>query len=125
AALWFGRRGTELRRHLSAVSTFRLGRAWLVLINVVALVLIFMFVSKAVTLGSDGYGDYPTWYIVVFGWGTAAFLLAVAAAMSMVRWRRNVSDFAPWPTRPQLDLPPETHAAGASACTPPGNEEKS
>ncbi|GIG54352.1 sodium-dependent transporter [Demequina activiva] len=119
AALWFGRRGTELRRHLSTVSTFRLGRAWVVLVNVVALVLIFMFVSKAVTLGAYGYGDYPTWYVVVFGWGTAAFLLAVAAVLSLVRWRRDVRDFSPWPTRAQLNLPAQPDPTGASA----GREE--
>ena len=115
AALWFGRRGTELRRHLSAVSTFRLGRTWLVLVNVVAMVLVFMFVSKAATLITDGYGDYPTWYLIVFGWGTGAFLLLVATVMSVLRWRRDLTRFSPWPSRPQLDLAPEPHATGASA----------
>lgn len=106
AALWVGRRGTELRRHLSAVSTFRLGRSWLVLVNVVALLLVYMFVSKAVSLATEGYADLPTWYVLVFGWGTVAFLALVAVVMPMLRWRRDVEHPDIWPTREQLELEP-------------------
>ncbi|WP_082105613.1 sodium-dependent transporter [Demequina subtropica] len=107
AALWFGRRGHELERHLAAVSTMRPGRYWLWLVNAVALLLIYMFAEKAVSLVQDGYGGYPGWYLAVFGWGTAAFLLAVALLMPLLRWRRDIERFHAWPSREQLALPAE------------------
>ncbi|WP_082104642.1 sodium-dependent transporter [Demequina soli] len=105
AAVWLGRRGHELERHLAAVSTLRPGRAWLWLVSAVALLLIYMFVDKAVTLAIDGYGGYPTWYLVVFGWGTVVFLALVAFLMPFLKWRRDISRFHPWPSREQLNLP--------------------
>ncbi len=54
--LWVLRRGPELRYHLNAVSTFRLGPWWQVLVAVLApLVLGYMLVSRIVTLVVDGY----------------------------------------------------------------------
>jgi len=113
ATLWVGRRGTELRRHLSAVSTFTLGRTWLVIVSAVALLLIYMLISKAVSLVTDGYGGYPTWYIVVFGWGTIALLALVGLVGSLAPWRRDIVHFVVWPSRAQLDLVPDPDAASA------------
>jgi len=105
AAVWIGRRGHELERHLAAVSTIRPGRAWLWLVTAVALLLIYMFVDKAVSLLVDGYEGYPTWYLVVFGWGTVAFLALAAVLMPLLKWRKDIVHFHPWPTREQLKLP--------------------
>jgi len=113
ASLWVGRRGTELRRHLSAVSTFKLGRSWLVIVSAVTLLLIYMLVSKAVTLIADGYEGYPTWYIVVFGWGTVALLGLVGLVGSLTRWRRDIVHYVVWPSREQLGLAPEPATASA------------
>ncbi|MDN4473741.1 sodium-dependent transporter [Demequina zhanjiangensis] len=110
AALWFGRRGHELERHLAAVSTIRPGRYWPVLINVIALLLIYMFVSKAVSLAIDGYGGYPTWYVVVFGWGTILFIGAAGVLMPWLRWHKDIAHPTLWPSREQLGLPAEVGA---------------
>ncbi|MFV0634453.1 sodium-dependent transporter [Demequina sp.] len=107
ASLWLARRGPELSRHLSAISTFAVGKVWLVVINVVSLLLIYMFVDKLVSLIVDGYGTYPAWYLALFGWGTMAFITAVALAMPALRWAKDHGEFHPWPTRAQLHLPPE------------------
>lgn len=104
--LWFGRRGQELARHLSAVSTMRVGRVWLVVTSLVAILLMYMFIDKVVTLAADGYEGYPTWYLGVFGWGTLAFIVLVALVMPAVPWARGRETFVAWPTRAQLDLPP-------------------
>ncbi|WNM23292.1 sodium-dependent transporter [Demequina capsici] len=105
AALWFGRRGHELERHLAAVSTIRPGRYWPALVNVVTLLLIYMFMSKAISLAKDGYGGYPTWYIITFGWGTIAFIALVAVVMPWLRWHKDVEHPHLWPSRAQLGLP--------------------
>ena len=116
-AVWIGRRGPELARHLSALSTVRVGRVWQVLVTAAALLLVYMFVSKAISLVRDGYGGYPTWYIVVFGWGTIAFLLAVAVGLPLARWRTDVTHFVAWPSRSQLALAPERNHAAAPGHT--------
>ncbi|WP_234998636.1 sodium-dependent transporter [Demequina sp. NBRC 110057] len=107
AALWVARRGPELSRHLSAVSTFAVGRTWRIVINLVAVLLLYMFVDKFVTLLTDGYGGLPTWYLAAFGWGTLGFIAVVALAMPAFRWAKDHGEFHPWPSRAQLDLPPE------------------
>ncbi|WP_084040206.1 sodium-dependent transporter [Demequina sp. NBRC 110053] len=104
-ALWLGRRTLELDRHLSVLSTYRPGVVWRVLVNLVALVLIFMLIQKAVEFLGDGYGDYPGGYLLLAGWGTVAFLLLAALLVPMLGWRRDVSRFSVWPTREQLGLP--------------------
>ncbi|WP_061960323.1 sodium-dependent transporter [Demequina flava] len=107
--MWFGRRGEELARHLSAVSTMKVGRVWLVVTSLVAVLLMYMFVDKVITLVSEGYEGYPTWYLGVFGWGTLAFIVVAALVMPTIKWARGTDDFVAWPTREQLGLssPPD------------------
>ncbi|MFV0287677.1 MAG: sodium-dependent transporter, partial [Demequina sp.] len=111
AALWVARRGPELSRHLSAVSTFAVGRTWRVVINLVAVLLLYMFVDRCVMLIRDGYGGLPTWYLAVFGWGTLGFIAVVALAMPAFAWAKDHGEFHPWPSRAQLGLAPEPGTA--------------
>ncbi len=94
--LWVLRRGPELRYHLNAVSTFRLGPWWQVLVAVLApLVLGYMLVSRIVTLVVDGYEGYPAWYLALVGWGAIAFMVLAALVLTALRWRRSPDDFVP------------------------------
>ncbi|MDE0573284.1 sodium-dependent transporter [Demequina sp. B12] len=111
AVLWFGRRGDELARHLSAVSTLKVGKVWLAATSLVAVLLVYMFVDKIVVLIRDGYGGLPDWYVVVFGWGTLAFIAVVALVMPAVRWVRDPHDYEAWPSREQLGLEPDARHA--------------
>ncbi|WP_083980285.1 sodium-dependent transporter [Demequina salsinemoris] len=110
AALWFGKRATELERHLAAVSPMRPGRYWHLLVSAVAVLLVYMFVTKAISLVKDGYEGYPTWYLVVFGWGTIAFLVAMGLVMPRFAWRDDLEHPHIWPSREQLRLPAEVGA---------------
>ncbi|MGN0110660.1 sodium-dependent transporter [Cellulosimicrobium sp. JZ28] len=102
--LWVLRRGPELRYHLNAVSTFRLGPWWQVLVAVLApLVLGYMLVSRIVTLVVDGYEGYPAWYLALVGWGAIAFMVLAALVLTAMRWRRSPDDFVPWPPYPPGD----------------------
>ena len=102
--IWVLRRGPELRAHLNAVSTFKVGRLWIVFVGVLApIVLGYMLISRIVSLIVDGYADMPGWYLALFGWGTIVFLLVAALVMTLLRWRKSPDDFTPWPAYPVAD----------------------
>jgi NSS family neurotransmitter:Na+ symporter len=105
--IWVLRGGPELRYHLNAVSTFQVGRVWVVLVGVLApIVLAYMLIQRIVVLIVEGYGGLPEWYLLVFGWGTIAFIVVAAVVMSALKWRDSPDEFRAWPP-----FPPE----GASA----------
>lgn len=96
--IWVFGKGRELRSHLNAVSTFQVGRIWVVLVGILApVVLGYMLIVRVATLLTEGYGGMPPWYLLVFGWGTIAFLVVAAIAMSLIAWRRPPDDFTAWP----------------------------
>jgi len=96
--VWIFRRAGELRDHLNALSTFRVGRLWIALIGIVApIVLGYMLISRIVTLIIEGYSGLPPWYLVVFGWGTIVFAVVASIILTVVPWRHPVDDFTPWP----------------------------
>jgi NSS family neurotransmitter:Na+ symporter len=97
-AIWVARRGGELRFHLNTLSTFQVGRVWLLFVGVLApVVLGYMLVSRIVVLLTEGYGGLPPWYLAAFGWGAIGVLVVAAVVMSALRWHRSPDDFAPWP----------------------------
>ena len=96
--VWVMRKGDELRFHLNAVSTFRVGKVWIFLVGVLAPVLLaYMLISRIVTLIVDGYADLPAWYLGIVGWGTIAFIIVAAVVFTMLRWKRDPNDFTAWP----------------------------
>jgi neurotransmitter:Na+ symporter, NSS family len=97
--VWVFRKGDLLRTHLNAVSTFHIGRWWLWLVGLVAPVfLVVMLGQKLYSLVTEGYEDLPSWYIAVFGWGTIAFVLIMAAVLTAIPWKdRDDPSFRPWP----------------------------
>lgn len=101
--VWVTRQGGILRDHLNAVSTFKIGTTWLVLVGFLAPVsLLVMLVDKLRSIISDGYEGYPTWYIGVFGWGALALGVVIAALFTMLGWKgRDKPDFTPWPPLPE------------------------
>ena len=109
--LWIARKGPELRYHLDALSTFRVGRVWIFLVSVLApVVLGYMLVSRIVVLVTEGYGGLPPWYLLVFGWGTVLVLVVGAVVLSVLRWKPSPDDFTAWP-----DYPPAGFASTPTA----------
>ncbi|NLP86002.1 sodium-dependent transporter [Microbacterium sp. CFH 90308] len=102
--IWVLRRGPELRYHLNAVSTFKVGRLWVALVGVLApVVLGYMLISRIVALIVEGYEGMPGWYLLLFGWGTIAFIVVAAIVMTALRWRDSPDDFTPWPEYPPAE----------------------
>ncbi|NLT31717.1 MAG: sodium-dependent transporter, partial [Propionibacterium sp.] len=97
--IWVMRRGPELRAHLNAVSTFKVGGWWIVFAGLLApAVLLFMLVQRVITLITEGYEGYPQWYLNLFGWGALVFVVVVALILTVLPWRdRRVDEFTPWP----------------------------
>lgn len=112
---WVLRRGEELRFHLNAISTFRVGRVWMLLAGVLApVVLGYMLVSRIVALIVEGYEGYPEWYLLALGWGTILVIILGAVVLGALPWKQNPDAFTAWP--PVVERMPR---AGASA--PPGS----
>ncbi|MDO5741057.1 MAG: sodium-dependent transporter [Ornithinimicrobium sp.] len=103
--VWVFRKSDVLAGHLSAVSTFKVGRIWRFLIGVLApIFLTVMLVDKVVALVSEGYEGLPQWYINVFGWGTIAFIVLTAVIMAAIPWKgRDDESFVAWPQLEEED----------------------
>lgn len=98
----------QLRWHLNAVSSTRIGTWWVYVVGVVVpLVLGYMLVSGVWMLVTEGYGEYPLWFRVVFGWGAIVFMVVFAVIMTRVRWVKDPDDFVPWPPLPEGGLTPK------------------
>lgn len=113
--LWVLRRGPELRYHLNAVSTFKVGRLWILLVSVlVPVVLGYMLISRIWTLTVEGYAELPSWYLVSIGWGAILAIIAGAALLTALRWRSDPDRFDVWPPYP----PPSGRAGSARTSAP-------
>ncbi|WP_210507238.1 sodium-dependent transporter [Naasia sp. SYSU D00057] len=96
--IWVLRKGPELQHHLNTVSTFRVGRVWIVLVGgLVPVLLGYMLLSRIITLLVEGYAGYPTSYLGVFGWGTIGLIVVAAAVLTVLPWRANREPFTAWP----------------------------
>ncbi|MFB8386381.1 sodium-dependent transporter [Microbacterium sp. NPDC055910] len=105
--VWVARKGPELRYHLNALSTFRVGGWWVFLIGVLGpIVLGYMLVQRIIVLVTEGYGGLPEWYLLAFGWGTIVVIVVGAIILPLLRWKRSPDDFEPWPAFPPAPVTP-------------------
>ena len=124
--LWVLRRGSELRYHLNAVSTFQVGRIWIVLVGGLApVVLAYMLISRIVTLTVEGYADMPGWYLLVVGWGAILVIVIGALLLTGTRWRFDPDRFDAWPPYPPGPRAGVTAATGSRPQGPTSNGDAS
>lgn len=97
--VWVTRKSGVLRQHLNAISTFKLGRWWPVLLGtIVPLALAWMLIEKLVDFITNGYGEMPGWYVGLFGWGSLAVAAVGAVVFTVIPWKgRDDESFQPWP----------------------------
>lgn len=80
----------QLRDHLNGVSSFKVGRTWIVFVSVVTpIVLGFMLIQQIITFAQEGYEGYPTWHLLLFGWGLIAALAYVSFLISIIPWPKK------------------------------------
>ncbi|MCM3331106.1 MULTISPECIES: sodium-dependent transporter [Kocuria] len=89
-----------LRDHLNSVSTFKLGRTWMLLVGGLGVVVLgYSLIGQLSVTLSEGYGGYPSWYVGVFGWGMALALPVLSWLMTRIPWseRSRASQQSPAP----------------------------
>ncbi|WP_159619581.1 sodium-dependent transporter [Ruania rhizosphaerae] len=88
---WGLRRLGVLGDHLNEVSSFKVGLLWKLMVGLVTpLILGFMFVSQVISRIQDGYGEMPSGYVALYGWGSAIGLLVIAVILTLIPWRKGV-----------------------------------
>ncbi|MBL3686602.1 sodium-dependent transporter [Leucobacter zeae] len=96
--LWIRRGGRELGGHLSALSTFKVGRTWLFFVSVLGpLVLGYMLVMTVIGLIEEPYSGYDPTYLLIVGWGSVLVMLVGSCVLTALPWKNDPDDFAPWP----------------------------
>ncbi|MFB9071950.1 sodium-dependent transporter [Citricoccus parietis] len=87
---WLLRRLDGMVSHLNAVSSFRVGRIYKILVAVILpIVLAYMWVSDVVLKATEGYGDFPAWFVGTFGWGMSIALIVVAILLALLPWSQR------------------------------------
>ncbi|MBD2764257.1 sodium-dependent transporter [Kocuria sp. cx-455] len=81
-----------LRDHLNSVSSFKLGRTWMIVAGAVTpVVLGYMLIDQLTLNLAEGYNDMPAWFVNVFGWGMAGGLVVIAYLLSKLPWSRRTA----------------------------------
>ena len=76
-----------LRKHLNSVSAPAIPPVWDFLVGIVIpAVLAFMLISSLITSLREGYDEYATYLVTIFGWGSVAFALIASAILTLVPW---------------------------------------
>lgn len=87
------RKTDVLANHLNAISTFKVGKIWQILVVFVTpAILTVILVTGAYSYIVDGYGTVPQWFVNIAGWGAIGLLLLFAFGMSYQRYRRVDAD---------------------------------
>ncbi len=82
------RLGPTLRDHLNSVSSFKVGRIWLICLGVVTpIVLAYSVIREIIALIREPYEGYDTAVIGVWGWGMLGSILVIAVILSLLPWR--------------------------------------
>ncbi|WP_420175155.1 sodium-dependent transporter [Luteococcus sp. OSA5] len=90
------RRLPELHHHINEHSARPVGAWWRIFAGYITpIMLTVMLVFALVDLVQNGYGDYPQWFTLAFGWGGLAFILAASLLLSALPWRTAVDHFLP------------------------------
>ena len=56
---------------------------------VTPLVLGTMLFTDTRSLLTEGYEDYPAWFVNIYGWGTAIGVLVLAFLLSLLPWKHE------------------------------------
>ncbi|MEV4777224.1 sodium-dependent transporter [Microbacterium sp. LWH12-1.2] len=84
---WMLHKLPVLQEHLNRRSSFGVGRIWKICVGVLGpIVLGYLLVSEIIAKTSAPYGDYPAWFLAIFGWGMVISLVILALVLSVLPW---------------------------------------
>ncbi|WP_341975976.1 sodium-dependent transporter [Microbacterium sp. LTA6] len=84
---WMLHKLPALQEHLNRRSSFGVGRIWKICVGVLGpIVLGYLLVSEIIAKTSAPYGDYPAWFLAIFGWGMVISLVILALVLSVLPW---------------------------------------
>jgi NSS family neurotransmitter:Na+ symporter len=87
---WVARALPGLARHMNTHGSIRLGRWWIVSVAaIVPLMLGFVLIQQLLEDIRTPYGDYPTWMLMIFGWGAVLGVIVFAVLASRIKWGQN------------------------------------
>ncbi|MDO4259860.1 MAG: sodium-dependent transporter [Actinomycetaceae bacterium] len=87
-----GPRLKGLRAHLNSVSSVKVPKWWDIIVGIIApVVLGIMLLLAVIDYLAHGYGggDFPNWYVGLFGWGSIAFIAIGSALFTVLPWKHR------------------------------------
>jgi neurotransmitter:Na+ symporter, NSS family len=89
---WVLRHLRDLADHANPISDIALGWWWrIALAAITPLMLGLMIFDNFRTVATEGYEDYPAWFIGLAGWGVAGAVIVVALALPLKDWHRSTA----------------------------------
>ena len=87
---WVLRGLPTLADHMNRNGSVHLGQWWIVLMSVITPVaLTYILVRDFIDHLQEPYEGYPTWMLLVFGWGAAAGVIVFGFVAARMRWRHE------------------------------------
>lgn len=84
---WMLHKLPALQEHLNRRSSFGVGVVWKICVGLLGpIVLGYLFISELIAKTSSPYGDYPAWFLAIFGWGMVISLIVLALVLSVLPW---------------------------------------
>jgi neurotransmitter:Na+ symporter, NSS family len=100
---WVARALPGLLQHMNRYGSVKLGQWWIVLVSSVIPVLLgFVLIQEFLGVLREPYEGYPTWMLMVFGWGVVVAVMVFAAIAARIKWRPNTSLAVPDSARPPM-----------------------
>ncbi|MCI4012302.1 sodium-dependent transporter [Brevibacterium sp. ZH18] len=92
---WFARKLPVLRNHLNAISSFKVGWFWMIILGgVTTLVLAYMLIHQIILYATEGYEEYPANVTGIFGWGMIGLLIVASIVLSLIKWPKKTLEDA-------------------------------
>ncbi|AZT94669.1 sodium-dependent transporter [Brevibacterium aurantiacum] len=92
---WIARRLPVLRDHLNAISSFKVGWLWMIILGgLTTIVLIYMLITQIMTYSTEGYEEYPAVLTGTFGWGMIGLLIIASIVLTLIKWPQKTLDAA-------------------------------
>ena len=86
----------ELRNHLNALSSVRVGAIWTASVIFTVAMLGYMLYQDTIGLLKENYSKYPSDFLNIFGWGMSIGLIVISVVLSLLPWKHgqnfNVKD---------------------------------